>query len=118
MGSVTDIHNFDDQFRYQLEKLEEADIDDRDAEAVREFIRYQDTQRGLAAQNEREQLHLDLLLMSAAHAEEFFSDNEEMVKYLNEWRMEWSTALRVFLDQEPNAFDEAVKSIQVPLAGY
>jgi len=36
--------------------------------------------------------------MSAAHAEEFFSDNEEMVKYLNEWRIEWSTGLRVFLD--------------------
>jgi len=49
MASVSDIHNFDDQFRYQLEKLDEADIDDRDRAAIREFIRYQDTQRGLAA---------------------------------------------------------------------
>jgi integrase len=49
MASVRDIHNFGDQFQYQLRKLEEADIDDRDREAIKEFIRYQDTQRGLAA---------------------------------------------------------------------
>jgi len=49
MASVSDIHNFGDQFQYQLDKLAEADIDDRDREAVMEFIRYQDTQRGLAA---------------------------------------------------------------------
>jgi integrase len=49
MASVRDIHNFDDQFKYQLDKLNEADIDERDREAIREFIRYQDTQRGLAA---------------------------------------------------------------------
>lgn len=70
-----------------------------------------------ATQNERERLHLDLLLMSAAHAEEFYSDNEQMMRYLNEWRTEWSTALRIFLDQEPDTFDEAVKGIQDPLAG-
>jgi len=49
MASVSDIHNFGDQFKYQLDKLAEADIDERDREAIREFIRYQDTQRGLAA---------------------------------------------------------------------
>lgn len=49
MASVSDIHNFDDQFDYQLRKLEVADIDERDREAIRDFIRYQDTQRGLAA---------------------------------------------------------------------
>ena len=49
MASVRDIHNFGAQFTYQLEKLDEADIDDRDREAIAEFIRYQDTQRGLAA---------------------------------------------------------------------
>lgn len=48
MASVSDIHNFSDQFQYQLEKLDDADIDDRDRAAIREFIRYQDTQRGLA----------------------------------------------------------------------
>jgi hypothetical protein len=40
LRSVTDIHNFDVQFRNQLDKLEEADIDERDAEAIREFIRF------------------------------------------------------------------------------
>lgn len=49
MASVSDIHNFSDQFQYQLDKLDEADIDDRDRQAIAEFIRYQDTQRGLAA---------------------------------------------------------------------
>jgi|AntRauTorcE11898_2_1112593.scaffolds.fasta_scaffold08628_2 integrase len=49
MASVGDIHNFGDQFKYQLDKLDEADIDERDREAIQEFIRYQDTQRGLAA---------------------------------------------------------------------
>lgn len=49
MASVSDIHNFGDQFKYQLDKLNEADIDERDREAIAEFIRYQDTQRGLAA---------------------------------------------------------------------
>ena len=49
MASVRDIHNFDDQFKYQLDKLDEADIDERDRKAIRELIRYQDTQRGLAA---------------------------------------------------------------------
>lgn len=48
MASVRDIHNFDDQFQYQLDKLDEADIDERDREAIMEFIRYQDTQRDLA----------------------------------------------------------------------
>lgn len=70
-----------------------------------------------ATQNERERLHLDLLLMSAAHAEELYSDNEQMLRYLEEWRREWSTALRVFLDHEQDAFDEAVKGIRDPLAG-
>ena len=49
MASVTDIHNFDEQFSHQLDKLAEADIDERDRRAIREFIQYQDTQRGLAA---------------------------------------------------------------------
>ena len=49
MASVSDIHNFDDQFKYQLDKLDEADIEERDRKAIKEFIRYQDTQRGLAA---------------------------------------------------------------------
>jgi site-specific recombinase XerD len=49
MASVRDIHNFDDQFKYQLDKVAEAEIDERDREAIQEFIRYQDTQRGLAA---------------------------------------------------------------------
>lgn len=69
-----------------------------------------------ATQRPKERLHLDLLLMAAAHAEDLHSDNKEMQKYLNEWRMEWSTALRVFLDQETDAIDEAVKDIQDPLA--
>jgi len=38
MASVRDIHNFGNQFTYKLLKLEEADIDDRDA--IKEFIRY------------------------------------------------------------------------------
>jgi hypothetical protein len=53
MASVRDIHNFGDQFTNQLQKLgeavEEKRIDPRDEEAIREFIPYQDTQRGLAA---------------------------------------------------------------------
>ncbi len=49
MASVSDIHNFEAQFKYHLDKLDEADIDERDREAIKEFIRYQDTQRGLAA---------------------------------------------------------------------
>ncbi|WP_256298919.1 site-specific integrase [Haloarchaeobius salinus] len=49
MANVTDIHNFDDQFQYQLDKLDGADIDDRDRKAIKDLIRYQDTQRGLAA---------------------------------------------------------------------
>jgi integrase len=49
MANVGDIHNFDDQFQYQLGKLDEADIDDRDRKAIKGLIRYQDTQRGLAA---------------------------------------------------------------------
>jgi len=49
MANVGDIHNFDDQFQYQLDKLDEADIDDRDRKAIKDLIRYQDTQRGLAA---------------------------------------------------------------------
>lgn len=49
MASVGDIHNFSDQFQYQLQKLEDADIDDRDRRAIKELIRYQDTQRNLAA---------------------------------------------------------------------
>jgi hypothetical protein len=40
MASVGDIHNFGDQFQYQLKKLGEADIDERDREAIQEFIRY------------------------------------------------------------------------------
>lgn len=36
MASVRDIHNFGDQFTYQLKKLSEADIDDRDQAAIRE----------------------------------------------------------------------------------
>lgn len=69
-----------------------------------------------ATERPRERLHLDLLLMSAAHAEDFFSDKDEMQRYLREWRNEWSNALRVFLDQEPETIDEAVKEIQDPLA--
>lgn len=49
MASVNDIHNFDEQFKGQLDKLAEADIDEHDREAIQEFIRYQDTQLGLAA---------------------------------------------------------------------
>ena len=49
MASVTDIHNFEEQFKCQLDKLAEADIDERDRQAIQEFIRYQDTQLGLAA---------------------------------------------------------------------
>jgi integrase len=49
MANVKDIHNFDEQFQYQLQKLEEADIDERDRKAIKDLIRYQDTQRGLAA---------------------------------------------------------------------
>jgi len=49
MASVSDIHNFGDQFTQQLEKLDEADIGDRDRKAIKQFIRYQDAQRGLAA---------------------------------------------------------------------
>jgi len=49
MVSVSDIHNFDDQFKQQLQRVDKADIDDRDREAIKEFVRYQDTQRGLAA---------------------------------------------------------------------
>lgn len=48
MASVNDIHNLGDQFQYQLDKLEEADIDERDRKAIKAFIRYQDTQRDLA----------------------------------------------------------------------
>jgi integrase len=48
MASVNDIHNLGDQFQYQLDKLEEADIDERDREAIKSFIRFQDTQRNLA----------------------------------------------------------------------
>jgi hypothetical protein len=40
MASVIDIHNFGDQFTKQLRKLGEADIDERDAEAIRESIGY------------------------------------------------------------------------------
>ncbi|QAU12831.1 integrase [Halorubrum sp. BOL3-1] len=49
MASVNDIHNFSDQFQYQLRKLDDADIDERDRKAIKELIRYQDTQRNLAA---------------------------------------------------------------------
>ena len=49
MAAVDDIHNFGDQFTNQLRKLDEADIDERDTKAIKEFIRYQDTQRELAA---------------------------------------------------------------------
>ena len=49
MASVSDIHNFDGQFKYQLDKLNKADIDEHDRDAIKELIRYQDTQRGLAA---------------------------------------------------------------------
>lgn len=49
MASVSDIHNFSDQFQYQLRKLDGADIDERDRKAIKELIRYQDTQRNLAA---------------------------------------------------------------------
>jgi len=49
MASVSDIHNIEDQFTYQLEKLDEADIDEHVSQAIRGFIRYQNTQRGLAA---------------------------------------------------------------------
>ena len=49
MASVSDIHNFSDQFQYQLRKLGDADIDERDRRAIKELIRYQDTQRNLAA---------------------------------------------------------------------
>jgi len=49
MASVGDIHNFGDQFKYQLDKLDDADIDERDRKAIKELIRYQDTQRNLAA---------------------------------------------------------------------
>jgi len=48
MASVQDIHNFADQFTHQLEKLEEAGIDDHDKKDIKQFIRYQDAQRGLA----------------------------------------------------------------------
>lgn len=48
---MSGIHNFDDQFGYQLKKLDETNIEDRDRQASREFIRYQDAQRGLAASN-------------------------------------------------------------------
>ncbi len=69
-----------------------------------------------ATQRPSERIHLDLLLMSAAHAEQLHSDNEDMQTYLTEWRREWSTALRVFLDHETDAMDEAVKEIQDPLS--
>jgi hypothetical protein len=46
---VRDIHNLDDQFNYKLDKLNEADIDERDWKAIQILIRHQDTQRGLAA---------------------------------------------------------------------
>ena len=49
MASVTDIHSFGDQFTNQVRKLGAADIDERDSEAIREFTRYQDTQRELKA---------------------------------------------------------------------
>jgi hypothetical protein len=46
---VSDIHNFDGQFNYQLNKFNEADIDERDRDAIEDPIRYQDTPHGLAA---------------------------------------------------------------------
>ena len=49
MASVSDIHNFSGQFQYQLQKLDDADVDERDRKAIKELIRYQDTQRNLAA---------------------------------------------------------------------
>jgi len=68
-------------------------------------------------QNRETMLLLDTLLLSAAHAEDLYSGNEEMLEFINMFRQEWSTALRVFLDQKPQAFDEAIKEIQDPIAG-
>lgn len=69
-----------------------------------------------ATQYPRQRIHLDLLLMAAAHAEDFFGDNEDMQRYLNEFRHEWSTAIRVFLDQRPDTIEEAVKEIRDPIS--
>jgi|GEM_PF-4653212 len=69
-----------------------------------------------ATQGPVDRIHMDLLLLSAAHAEDLHSDNEKMQKYLKEWRREWSTALRVFLEEEEDTVDEAVKEIRDPLS--
>ncbi|EJN60457.1 tyrosine-type recombinase/integrase [Halogranum rubrum] len=49
MSTIDDIHGFGEQFTNQLQRLEEADIDEADRKAIRSFIRHQDVQRGLAA---------------------------------------------------------------------
>jgi len=69
-----------------------------------------------ATQESGERLILDLLLLSAAHAEEYYRDKDEMMRFLNEFRHEWSTALRVFLDQRPSTTDETVKNLTDPLS--
>jgi integrase len=47
MTRVDDIQGFSQQYRNQRRKLTEADIDERDREKIKQFIRDQDTNKGL-----------------------------------------------------------------------
>lgn len=63
------------------------------------------------AQDAQQRALLDLFLFSAAHAEMIFEGNPDMEPAIEQFRLEWSTALKVFLKRWDQTTDDMVKDI-------
>jgi hypothetical protein len=60
-----------------------------------------------ATQAPEQRILLDLLLQSAVHAEGMYEGNREMIAAIEQFRREWSIALKVFLDRKDEIAEEA-----------
>jgi hypothetical protein len=127
MASVSDIHNFGDLFDYQLRKLEEADIDERDREAIQDFIRYQDTQRGLAASTNlnncsdlrlsAERADTPLIEMSREDVDALLFDYKHERDMARGTLRNYRKALRKFFDYHDRDWADDIKIGPVPDRG-
>lgn len=62
-------------------------------------------------QSDEQRAMLDLFLFSAAHAEMIFEGNPDMEQAIEQFRLEWSTALKVFLNRWDQTADDMVKDM-------
>lgn len=64
-----------------------------------------------ATQVPEQRILLDLLLQSAVHAEGVFEGNRDMTAAINQFRREWSIALKVFLEKKEEISEEKTEKL-------